>query len=78
MKKALVVFDEEMEKLQLMDKIGYCANCHDEFQITTHPDVSAKVAEIGKWSITRAGELLEVRCTLVGDASIGKTWADTH
>jgi DNA polymerase I-like protein with 3'-5' exonuclease and polymerase domains len=78
MKKALVVFDEEMEKLQLMDKIGYCANVHDEFQITTHPDVSSKVAEIGKWSITRAGELLEVRCPLVGDASIGKTWADTH
>lgn len=78
MKKALVVFDEEMERLQLLDKLGYCANVHDEFQITCHPDIAQKVAEVGKWSITRAGELLEIRCPLVGSADIGKSWADTH
>jgi len=78
MKKAQCLFDEELTKLQLLDQVGYCATVHDELQVTTHPDVSAKVAELGKWSITRAGELLEVRCPLVGDASIGKTWADTH
>jgi DNA polymerase-1 len=78
MKKAQCLFDEELTKLQLLDQVGYCATIHDEWQVTTHPDVSAKVAEVGKWSITRAGELLEVRCPLVGDALIGKTWADTH
>lgn len=78
MKKALGIFDDEMDRLQLMDKIGYCANVHDEFQITCHPDIAEKVAEVGKWSITRAGELLEVRCPLVGDAAIGKNWAETH
>jgi DNA polymerase-1 len=78
MKKAQCIFDEELTKLQLLDQVGYCATIHDEWQVTTHPDVSAKVAELGKWSITRAGELLEVRCPLVGDASIGKTWEDTH
>lgn len=78
MKKALAIFDDEIERLQLMDQIGYCANVHDEFQITCHPDISEKVAEVGKWSITKAGEVLGLRCPLVGDASIGKTWADTH
>lgn len=78
MKKALVVFDEEITKLQLLDKIKYCANVHDEFQLSCHPDFSAKAAEVGKWSITQAGLLLEVRCPLVGSADIGKTWADTH
>lgn len=78
MKKALVVFDEEIAKLQLKDKVFYCANVHDEFQLSVHPDVAEKVAEVGKWSITRAGELLQVRCPLVGAADIGLTWADTH
>lgn len=78
MKKALVVFDEEMTKLQLLDQFGYCANVHDEFQISGRPEISEKIAEVGKWSITRAGELLEVRCPLVGSADIGKSWADTH
>lgn len=78
MKKALIVFDDEIERLQLSDHFGYCANVHDEFQLSVHPDVAEKVAEVGKWSITRAGELLEVRCPLVGDAAIGLTWADTH
>lgn len=78
MKKALVLFDDEILRLQLRDKIGYCANVHDEFQLSVHPDVAEKAAEVGKWSITRAGELLEIRCPLVGDAAIGLTWADTH
>ncbi|MBD3755124.1 MAG: DNA polymerase I [Gammaproteobacteria bacterium] len=78
MKKALVVFEEELERQQLLDKVGYCANVHDEFQLSVHPDFSEHVAELGKWSITRAGELIEVRCPLVGDAQIGKSWADTH
>lgn len=78
MKQALAVFDDEMTRLQLLDQFDYCANVHDEFQITSHPDISQKVAEVGKWSITRAGELLEVRCPLVGSADIGMNWSETH
>lgn len=78
MKQALVEFHYEMERLQLMDKFGYCANVHDEFQLSVDPDYAEKVAEVGKWSITRAGQVLEVRCPLVGAAEIGLTWADTH
>ena len=78
MKQAACEFDREMERLQLMDKFGYCANVHDEYQITCHPDIADKVAEVGKWAITRAGEVLELRCPLVGDAKIGLNWAETH
>ena len=78
MKKALVVFDDEIERLQLADKVGYCANVHDEFQLSVDPEIEAKIAEVGMWSITRAGELLGVRCPLVGAAEIGLSWADTH
>ncbi|MDQ2066719.1 DNA polymerase [Xinfangfangia sp. CPCC 101601] len=78
MKKALIVFDEEVEVRGLSEKVSYCANVHDEFQLSVDPDYSTLVAEIGQKSITRAGELLKVRCPLVGSADIGKSWADTH
>lgn len=78
MKQALNVFDDEMGRLQLLDQMGYCVNCHDEYQITCHPDITDKVAEVGKWAISRAGEILELRCPLVGDAQVGKNWAETH
>ena len=78
MKQALVCFHEEIEKLQLLDKMGYCANVHDEFQLSVDPEYAEKVAEVGKWAISRAGEVLEVRCPLVGAAEIGLSWADTH
>ncbi len=78
MKVALNEFDKELGRLQLLDHVGYCANVHDEYQVSVHPDVAEKVAEVGKWAITRAGEVLEVRCPLVGDAKIGANWAETH
>ncbi len=78
MKKALGVFDDEMTKLQLLDQIGYCANVHDEFQITCAPDLVDKVAEVGKWAITEAGVQLGIRCPLAGDAAVGNNWSETH
>jgi DNA polymerase-1 len=92
MKKALVIFEDELEKLQLLDKVLYCANVHDEFQLSVHPDLvtyhgdddkgrpiyTSPIAELGRESITKAGEALGVRCPLVGSADIGRSWADTH
>jgi DNA polymerase-1 len=78
MKKAFCVFADEIEHLQLWDQIGFCANVHDEYQISADPKVAEKVAEVGEWSITEAGLLLGVRCPLVGASEIGLTWADTH
>lgn len=92
MKKALVLFDEELERLQLLDQVFYCANIHDEFQLSVHPDLvqqhgyddkgkpiyTSIVAELGRESITKAGEALEVRCPLVGSSDFGLSWAETH
>lgn len=92
MKKALVIFDSEIEKLQLLDKVKYCANVHDEFQLSVHPDLvtyhgddekgkpiyTSPVAELGRESIAKAGEALGLRCPLLGSADIGKSWAETH
>ena len=86
MKKSLVLFHEEIERLQLEDKVKYCANVHDEFQLSVHPDLVSEVdgkltspiANLGTQAITRAGEALGLRCPLVGAADIGLSWADTH
>lgn len=78
MKEALNVFEEETKRLKLVDKFDYCANVHDEFQLTSHPDYSERIAALGRWSIEQAGRNLGVRCPLVGSSDIGKSWADTH
>jgi DNA polymerase-1 len=78
MKVALNEFDREMEKLQLMDKFGYCANVHDEFQMSVNPDFAEKVKEVGVWSIKQAGEVLDMRCPLLGTAKSGINWSKTH
>ena len=78
MKTALCIFDADLRLTGLIDKVGYCANVHDEFQVSCHPDVVGRVAEMGKQSITAAGIALGVRCPLVGSADIGKNWSETH
>ncbi len=86
MKKALVIFGNELEKLQLLDKVFFCANVHDEFQVSVHPDLvkevggklSSPIAELGRESISKAGEQLNLRCPLVGSADIGRNWSETH
>lgn len=86
MKKALVLFGEEIERLQLLDKVFFCANVHDEFQVSVHPDLVSErdggfvspIADLGKDSIRLAGEALDLRCPLVGSADIGHNWSETH
>lgn len=78
MKVALNEFDREMGKLQLWDKFGYCANVHDEFQLSVDPDYLDKTKEVGLWSFERAGEVLGIRCPIIGDAQVGQNWAECH
>jgi DNA polymerase-1 len=78
MKKAMIIFDEELTKLQLLDKIFYMANVHDEFQLSCNPDYAQKALDLGMWSIAEAGVQLGVRCPLVGAGVIGKSWAECH
>lgn len=93
MKQALVVFDRWLHEAGLQDKVFYCANVHDEFQLSVPnelvedtgevnkkglPVYRSIVAEKGMEAITKAGEILNLRCPLVGSADIGENWAETH
>lgn len=78
MKVALCLFDREVARRNLHNVVGYCANVHDEFQVSCPREYAEEVAEIGKWSIAEAGRVLNVRCPLVGDAKIGNNWKETH
>ena len=60
------------------DKWAYCANIHDEFQVECDPDIARRMRALGKWSIAKAGSVLELACPLSGDSSIGTNWLSTH
>ena len=57
-----------------------CLQVHDEFQIEFHPDVIDEelLKRLSCEAITRAGELLEARCPLAGEAAVGTSWKETH
>lgn len=88
MKKALSIFDDLTKEHGLIQfdlaypnrvfDMAYCANVHDEFQLSVVPSKAQLVADLGMNSIALAGDALNVRCPLVGAADIGDSWADTH
>lgn len=51
---------------------------HDEGQATCPREYAELVGELGVKSITKAGEYLGFNVALLGEYSIGTTWADTH
>jgi DNA polymerase I-like protein with 3'-5' exonuclease and polymerase domains len=54
------------------------AHVHDEMQITARPEIAEYVGEIACWSIKEAGERLNFKCPMEGEAEIGTSWKDTH
>lgn len=77
MKTALVIFDEEAERLY-HGRWAYCANVHDEFQIESDPEIAKELGKMMVRAITKAGEVLNLRIRLDGEYKIGRTWAETH
>jgi DNA polymerase I len=73
MKYALVIFDETHGHL-----VNYCANVHDEVQMSVKPELADEVGQAFADAIRKAGEQLKVRCPLAGNYDRGKTWAETH
>lgn len=57
---------------------GYCANVHDELQIECVPEIGEAGGAAFAKCITRAGEVLNLRCPLAGDYKVGTDWASTH
>ena len=62
----------------LTNGFHYCANVHDEVQMTAPEAIAQKLGGLFADSIKQAGDLLNMRCELTGSSDIGDTWRDTH
>lgn len=81
MKKALVLLDDDLQTSGLSPcgvDYEFCANIHDEWQIDVRPEHTELVKRLAVDAIRKAGEALNFRCPLAGNAAHGRTWADTH
>jgi DNA polymerase I-like protein with 3'-5' exonuclease and polymerase domains len=76
MKMALVIAARQIV-LEGLDAL-FVVNVHDEFQLECSEKDAPRVASICTEAITKAGEMLGVRCPLAGEAKIGHNWHDTH
>ena len=77
MKKALSIFHNVLlPGLNL--SVKYCANVHDEVQMSVHPDNAELVGKTFIKAIVLAGEAFKMRCPLNGKAKIGTSWRATH
>lgn len=81
MKVALVIFDDDLQAAGYVPGVDYefLLNVHDEWQVGHRPEIAGAVAELGCKAIAKAGEVLKLRCPLVGTASKpGRSWKETH
>lgn len=51
---------------------------HDEYGVETENSISYEVSKIMEWTMAEAGKRLNIKVPLVGEAKIGKNWAETH
>lgn len=77
MKKALEIFHFDLAVSHLR-YISYCANVHDEVQMSVLPEHAESVGKLFAQSIAEAGVRLGIRCPLAGKYDIGHNWKDTH
>ena len=84
MKKALQVFHFDLcvkQGLVVNDlPVGfhYCANVHDEVQMSCEPDKAETLGKLFAHSIEVAGERLGLKCPTSGSFDIGSSWLETH
>ncbi|RUT86787.1 DNA polymerase [Mesorhizobium sp. M7A.T.Ca.US.000.02.1.1] len=80
MKVALVILDADLQAAGLVPGVDYefCANVHDEWQIDTLPQHVETVKRLAEDSIRKAGDDLEFKCPLAGNADAGSNWKETH
>lgn len=87
MKKANLLWREELKSRGILPHIKQVNFVHDEWQTEVSGDyeLAKTIAQIQSESIKKAGELLGVRCPLEGSflnshkqLSIGHNWAETH
>jgi DNA polymerase-1 len=84
MKKALQVFHYQLcpDHGYVVDgrpvHFNYCANVHDEVQLSCEPDHAEKLGTLFAKAIELAGEQLGLLCPVSGSYDIGDNWKDTH
>ena len=78
MKYALMIFFKKNYGLISMGYIKLCANVHDEWQMSVHPDWVEYAKQDAVEAIVHAGLYLKLRCPLKGNADVGASWKDTH
>lgn len=57
---------------------NYCANVHDEVQMSVRPHYSEEIGQMFAQAIKEAGDNLKIKCELAGAYDIGLNWKDTH
>ena len=78
-KKALEIFHlEHMTNNKWHGIVEYCANVHDEVQLSTPPQIADVVGKAFVNAIRQAGVALGVQCQLDGEYHVGKNWSQTH
>lgn len=87
MKKANLLWREELNRKNLLRFVKQVNFVHDEWQTEVSGDyeLAKEIAQIQAQAITKAGLLLNVKCPLEGsflnshkELSIGTNWAQTH
>jgi DNA polymerase-1 len=80
MKQATVLLYEQLTHDGLIhgQDWSFVAHVHDEFQLEVLPEHVEKVKQYAVESIRNAGDVLNFRCPLDGEAKAGANWAETH
>ncbi|HYG02041.1 MAG TPA: DNA polymerase [Chryseosolibacter sp.] len=86
---ALCLFDKQMGNLlldslgrpyykyrgKILKRVGYF---HDEAEIEAEDSVAPEIARIMEWCMQEAGKKLQLNIPLIGEAKLGKNWANVH
>lgn len=91
MKKALVIFDNDLQAHGLVPGVDasgtprpeladyeFCANVHDEAQADIRPQHRDLYTRLATACVPEAGRVLKVKCPLKADVKIGPDWSATH
>lgn len=57
---------------------GIVAHVHDEFSLEVRDDLVDQVKVLTATSITKAAEVLALKCPQQGEAAVGKNWYEVH
>lgn len=76
MKQASIFLDEYIRREKIDAKKA--GDIHDEWQFVVSVADTPRFIEYALRSFVRAGETLNYKVPIEGDAKVGKTWAETH